>query len=517
MKELRNIASVSLPTIASRVLGLVRDIFLFAALGAGVWSSAFILAFTLPNLFRRLLGEGALTSAFVPVFSDSLEREGPAGAFAFFNRIFIRLAWILLALVVVGILGLKLLTATGILSGRWVTSADLAVWLLPYTIFICLAALVTAALNVLGRFFVAASTPIFLNLCMIAALVLGSVFYEGQAAIVYCLCGGVLLGGGLQLAFPLMELKRSGWRPPLSQAPQTHHREMSELWQLLLPGLLGAAVLQINILVSRLLAYGLNEGAAAVLYMSGRLMELPLGIFIFAVATVFFPQMARARALGETVRFNERFLSGMTLVLAVSIPAGIGLLVLAKPILTTLFEWQAFGAGDVVRTAPLVAIYGLGLPFYSVATFATRGLHADKEMRAPVRVAVICLFANLLLALALMFWIGEQGLALANILAALIQSILLLRALKVRHPELQLQTLAMPLLKILLAAGAMAWMCLLLRAVPVQMGFEPKLASLVVVAVLVPLGVAIYGLALMALRFEGMAELTALLRRFTKK
>ena len=161
MKELRNIASVSLPTIASRVLGLVRDIFLFAALGAGVWSSAFILAFTLPNLFRRLLGEGALTSAFVPVFSDSLEREGPARAFAFFNRIFIRLAWILLALVVVGILGLKLLTATGILSGRWVTSADLAVWLLPYTIFICLAALVTAALNVLGRFFVAASTPIF--------------------------------------------------------------------------------------------------------------------------------------------------------------------------------------------------------------------------------------------------------------------------------------------------------------------------------------------------------------------
>ena len=511
MSELRKIASVSLPTIGSRVLGLVRDIFLFASLGAGVWSSAFILAFTLPNLFRRLLGEGALTSAFVPVFSGSLEREGKAGAFAFFNRIFLRLSLILLALVLAGIIVLKLLTWSGVLAGRWVTSADLAVWLLPYTFFICLAALATAALNVLGRFFVAASTPIFLNLCMIGALLLGSLWFEGQSAVVYCLCGGVLLGGMLQLALPLMDLKRAGWRP---QVTQTHRSEMRELWQLLLPGLLGAAVLQINILVSRLLAFGLNEGAAAVLYMSGRLMELPLGVFIFAVVTVFFPQMARARAADKPAVFNERFLSGMILVLAVSVPAGMGLLVLAKPILATLFEWQAFGAGDVLRTAPLVAIYGLGLPFYSVATFATRGLHADKEMRAPVRVAVICLFANLLLALALMFWMGEQGLALANVLAALIQSVLLLRALKERHPQLHLRTLVLPLFKIVLAAGIMGLVCYLFKGLPAHLGLEPKVAAITVVFLLVPGGVVLYGLALMALRFEGMDELSALLRRF---
>ncbi|NCG09218.1 MAG: murein biosynthesis integral membrane protein MurJ, partial [Verrucomicrobia bacterium] len=275
MKELRNIAAVSLPTIGSRVLGLVRDIFLFASLGAGVWSSAFVLAFTLPNLFRRVLGEGALTSAFIPVFSGSLERGGKAGAFDFFNRVFLRMCLILAVLVLAGALLLKGLTVAGFLSGRWALSANLAVWLLPYSFFICLAALVTAALNVLGRFFVAASTPIFLNLCMIGSLLLGIQFAEDAGGIVAFLCGGVLFGGLLQLALPLLDLKRAGWRP---QPMQANGEAMGELWQLLLPGLLGAAVLQVNILVSRLLAYGLNEGAAAVLYMSGRLMEVPLGV-----------------------------------------------------------------------------------------------------------------------------------------------------------------------------------------------------------------------------------------------
>jgi putative peptidoglycan lipid II flippase len=207
----------------------------------------------------------------------------------------------------------------------------------------------------------------------------------------------------------------------------------------------------------------------------------------------------------------------MTMVLAVSIPAGIGLSLLAKPILVTLFEWRAFGASDVLRTAPLVAIYGLGLPFYAVATFATRGLHADKEMRAPVRVAVICLFANLLLALALMFWMGEQGLALANIAAAAIQSVLLLRDLKQRHPGLDYHSLLIPLFKILTAGVVMGLFCFIL-SVPVEgLSLDSKPASLLAVCLLVPGGVLVYGLALMLLRFEGMGELSQLVCRMGKK
>lgn len=495
-------------------MGLVRDVFLFASLGAGLWSSAFILAFTLPNLFRRLLGEGALTSAVVPVFSGLVEGKGKAGAFVFFNRVFLRMSLILLALVVLLMVALKILSAGSMLSGRWALGADLAFWLLPYTLLICLAALVTAALNVFGRFFIAATTPIFLNLCMIAALAMGVRLFDDAEGIVYCLCGGVLLGGLLQLALPVIDLKRAGWRPQIIPG---RAQEMGELWQLFLPGLLGAAVLQVNILVSRLLAFGLNEGAAAVLYMSGRLMELPLGIFVFAVVTVFFPQMARARSAGQGDVFNARFLTGIILVLAISVPAGIGLLVLAKPILSTLFEWQAFGATDVLRTAPLVAIYGLGLPFYSVATFATRGLHADKEMRAPVRVAIICLFANLLIALCLMFWLGEQGLAWANGLAALLQSYLLLRCLKQRHPKLDLISLGRPLLKIIAAGCLMGLFCYCLQGLPARFLSDPKLASLLTVLVLVPGGVVVYGTSLLVLRFEGMAELGQLIRRLGKK
>lgn len=285
LKNLKNILVVSLSTVGSRVLGLVRDILIFAALGASAWNDAFILAFTLPNLFRRLLGEGALTSAMVPIFSDVLHRAGRSEAFAFFNQVLLRLLTILSALVVGGMVLFGSLARCGLLTDRWTLGAELAVLLLPYMIFICLAAIVSAGLNLLGRFAVAASTPMLLNLAMIGALVAGMWLSDDQARIVYWLCGGVILGGLLQLLLPAWDLARQGWRPRVEQRAST---EMSELWRLFLPGLMGAAILQVNILVSRLLAYSLDESAVSVLYLASRLMELPLGIFTVAVATVFF-------------------------------------------------------------------------------------------------------------------------------------------------------------------------------------------------------------------------------------
>ncbi len=170
LKNFRNIAVISLSTVGSRVLGLVRDIMIFAALGTSIWNSAFILAFTLPNLFRRLLGEGALTSAVVPVFTDVLKHQGREVAFDFFNQVLLRVLAILLATVTAGIAILALLNSLGLLTGRWMLGADLSVVLLPYMIFICLAAIVSAGLNVLGRFAAAALTPVLLNMSMIVAL-----------------------------------------------------------------------------------------------------------------------------------------------------------------------------------------------------------------------------------------------------------------------------------------------------------------------------------------------------------
>ena len=181
-KNLKNIVVVSLSTVGSRVLGLVRDILIFAALGASAWNDAFILAFTLPNLFRRLLGEGALTSAMVPIFSDVLHRAGRSEAFAFFNQVLLRLLIILSALVVSGMVLFGSLAHSGMLSDRWALGAELAVVLLPYMIFICLAAIVSAGLNLLGRFAIAASTPILLNLAMITALAAGIWLSRGSGA-----------------------------------------------------------------------------------------------------------------------------------------------------------------------------------------------------------------------------------------------------------------------------------------------------------------------------------------------
>lgn len=511
LQNLKNIAIVSLSTVGSRILGLLRDILIFAALGTSLWNSAFILAFTLPNLFRRLLGEGALTSAVVPVFSTVLEQEGREGAFRFFNQVLFRLLVALLVIICLGMGILTLAAQSAYLPENWELGAELAVWLLPYMLFICMAAIISAGLNLVGRFAVAASTPILLNLAMIGALT-AALFMEADAArTVYWLCGGVLLGGLLQLLLPAVDLMRQGWRPRLERSGG---EALSELWALFLPGLMGAAILQINILVSRLLAYSLEESAVSVLYLASRLMELPLGVFTIAVTTVFFPLLARTLAAQDQSGFCDSFLKGMRLVIGISLPAGIGLIALGGPILDFLFLWGAFDQADVIATVPLLAIYGLGLPFYSAATFATRGLHASKEMRAPVKIAALCLFINLIAGIVLMQFWGAKGLAASNVIAAAVQSMLLWRALAVGRSELSFTALRLSILKILLAGVVMGLFCV--YAAPIFETFElsEKLSSAITVSLMVPVGATVYFALLYLLRFEELDELKNLLGRF---
>lgn len=510
LENLKSIAVVSLSTVGSRLLGLLRDILIFAALGTSLWNSAFILAFTLPNLFRRLLGEGALTSALVPVFSDVLARSGREGAFRFFNQVLFRL---LLALAVIILLGMSLLAlASGQswLPGRWELGAELAVWLLPYMLFICLAAIISAGLNLLGRFAVAASTPILLNASMIAALLAGLWLDADLAGIVYWLCGGVLFGGVLQLLVPAVDLMRQGWRPRIEPKSGA---EMGELWALFLPGLMGAAILQVNILVSRLLAYSLEDSAVSVLYLASRLMELPLGVFTIAVATVFFPLLAKWRSSGDEAGFSASFLQGMRLIIGIALPAGVGLVVLGEPILNVLFVWGAFDEADLTATLPLLAIYGLGLPFYSAATFATRGLHAVKDMRTPVRVAGLCLGINLVAGLALMQVFGAAGLAAANVLAAIVQSACLWHVLARDCASLGFFGLRWPIVKAAIASLAMGAACGWVASLLGGLDTGQKATSVLLVLVCVPGGAAFYFCLLYWLRFEELDALKRLLIR----
>lgn len=516
IKNFRNIAVVGISTMGSRVLGLVRDILIFAALGTSLWNSAFILAFTLPNLFRRLLGEGALTSAVVPIFTDVLKKQGREVAFRFFNQVLLRVSALLLATVTGGITILALLNGLGVLTGRWQLGADLSLILLPYMIFICLAAVVSAGLNVMGRFAAAAFTPVLLNLAMIAALVAGLLLEGEERQIVYLLCGGVLVGGLLQLALPAWDLIRQGWRPKL--APEKSEF-LQQVWGLFLPGLMGAAILQVNILVSRLLAFSLDDSSVSILYLASRLMELPLGVFTVAIVTVFFPLLASAVSDKDNIGFATSFNQGSRLILAISIPAGIGLLVLARPIIGLLFNWGSFSLDDVEATFPLLVIYAIGLPFYSLATFATRGLHARKDMVTPVRIAGFCLVINALAGYGFMQFAGAAGLAAANVLAAGVQAALLWRGLSVRVASIRIRRLAKPLLQIGSAAIVMALAVMAVSLICHQVTDlqSVKAMNALVIAFGVPAGAAAYFALLSFFRFEDIQELKVLIFRRTGK
>ena len=511
LKDIKNIVVVSMSTVGSRILGLGRDMLIFAALGASKWNDAFILALTLPNLFRRLLGEGALASAVVPVFSDMLQQSGRSRAFNFLNQVLLRLLVALILLIVISMFLLIVLIKCDLFPQRWRLGIELSVILLPYMLFICLAAIVSTGLNLIGRFAVAASTPMLLNVSIISSLLIGIFLESEPRRVVYWLCGGVIFGGFLQLAVPVYDLALQGWRLQFGKQFQS---EMSELWKLLVPGLLGAAILQINILVSRLLAYSLDESAVSILYLASRLMELPLGIFTVAVVTVFFPILARAVSDKDDWAFANSFTQGMRLVISISLPAGVGLIILGEPIVE-LFRWGEFGGENAAKTVPLIAIYGFGLPFYSAATLATRGLHACKDMKSPVRVAGLCLIVNLVSGVVLMQFFGANGLAIGNVLASIIQTLFLWRALAEHRNELTEIPLHNALLKILTAGCLMGLFCVIGNETLLGFNLVGKGYALATVCFVIPISAAIYFIILYLLKFDELKILAVHLNRFT--
>lgn len=417
---LRNVSIVAATTMLSRCLGLLRDVLLFAFLGTGAVSSAFILAFTLPNLFRRLLGEGALSSASIPVLTEVRERAGEAAFGRLLNAVLTRLAAVLGLIMVVAWGLLSLVPLYGGFPERVYLGARLTQWLLPYLGFVCLAALIGAALNIQRRFLSPALSPVWLNLAMIAALLLGFTgLVDSMETHVLWLCGGVLFGGALQLLVPGADLFRTGWRPRIVPGSV---EGLGRVFQLLIPGLIGAAVFQVNILVSRFLAFSLDDTAAGVLYLAARLVELPLGVFAIAVSTVLFPELARLRAHADARGFAQVYARGLRITFFVTVPAAVGLAVLAGPILQLLFAWGRFGAADVALTRWPLAVAAAGIPFYAWIGLAVRAFHARQDMRTPVGLAAVNLVLNLILSLVLMRPFGAAGLALANVLASAVHA-----------------------------------------------------------------------------------------------
>ena len=523
-KHLKNIGIVATATVVSRVLGLVREIFIAAVLGTSALNSAFVSAFTLPNLFRRLLGEGALTAAFVPTMSHELEQRQRAGAFSLVSKVASWLLVVTCGLVLAAMLvfsnaatllhaaeraGVSPETAQRLLLG-----ADLAVILFPYMIFVCLAAAFSAACQVLGRFTEPALSPIWLNLAIIAALGLGAWWAWDAPARVNLLCGGVLVGGFLQMIVPATVLWGEGWRPSFDLS---RDERVSEIVRLMAPTTIGSAIYLINISISRFIGLSLNDHAASVLNLATRVMELPIGVFTAAIATVVFPLIARHASRQDWSLLGQDYHKGMRLVMVINVPAAAGLALLSEPIVRLLFQRGAFHPSDTALMTPILAVYALGLPFLSFTSLALRGFYALKDTATPVRAAALSFVVNIVLSVVLMRWLSTVGLALASNLAVLAQAWFLQTRLTRKMDGLSLAPLLPNLGKIIVASLLMSAVVYAGARGIESLAVAPKLRDTLAVVGLIPLACVVYGGLLWLLKIEGREELEALVGKFRAK
>jgi putative peptidoglycan lipid II flippase len=397
-KKLKNIGIVSFLTVVSRVLGVLRDRMGLGIFGATLIQSAFLTAFRLPNLFRRLLGEGALTAAFVPALHEELKENGRDGAFRLVSQV---ASWLLVVAggcVVIGMVIFSQSRQVAAQEAKWYLAADLTVWVFPYLLFVCLAAIFSAALNVFERFAEPALSPIWLNLTWIGALLVAKSNGSSELTQIHILCVGVLLGGFLQMAVPAAVLCAEGWRPrfELSRAPRVR---AIAAW--MAPGLFGTAIYQLNVYISGLFAFWVSDSAATLLYYANRLMELPIGVFAIAISTVVYPLIARHAVERNFIALADDYRKGIRLILMINLPAAAGLAVLSLPIIRVVLENQKFTVDDSVAMAPLLALYVIGLPFFSVVSLTTRAFYAIKDAATPVRMATVSFLVNLGLSLVL--------------------------------------------------------------------------------------------------------------------
>lgn len=510
-KKLKNIGLVSGLTVVSRVLGLARDQLSAAVFGTTALNSAFITAFSLPNLFRRLLGEGALTAAFVPTLQEELHENDRAGAFRLMSQVASWLALVTGGLVILGMVFFSQAHRLGRHDDKWVVAADLSVFLFPYLALVCLAAAFSAALNVLDRFVTPALSSIWLNLAMILCLGgAGLSFAETPEGQMMWLCTGVLAGGVLQMVVPAGALMREGWRP---RVDFTLSPRVKMIALLMVPGLFGTAIYQINILVSRLLAFSLNDSAAAVLFYANRLTELPIGVFAIAVATVVYPSLAKHAAQGNHRLMAVDYQKGLRLIMIINVPAAVGLALLGEPIIRALFQRGAFTEADTQMMIPLLILFAVGMPFFSITSLSTRAFYAMKDTATPVKLAGVSFLINLGLSLSLMYRIGVAGLVIASVVAVIGQTLLMQHLLSKKLPALTFGPLWKSLMKVLLAAVVMGvvvgggWQIM-------ERNYGTGLViDLIALGVLIPVGAGCYGSCLWGLRIEGREDLIALWTR----
>jgi putative peptidoglycan lipid II flippase len=431
---LKSTAVVGGMTLVSRILGFVRDMVIARYFGADAGTDAFFVAFKIPNFLRRLFAEGTFSQAFVPVLSDYREREGPRETRLFVDRAAGSFALVLALLSGLGMVAaplLILLFAPGFYQRpeQYGLSVDMLRITFPYLFFICFTAFSGGILNTFGHFAVPAFTPVFLNLVMISAVFwLAPQLDEPVMALAF----GVLLAGVVQLAFQVPALLRLGLLP----RPRLGFRDpgVRRILRLMAPAVFSASVGQLNLLLNTLIASFLVSGSVSWLYYSDRLVEFPLGIFGVAIGTVILPHLSKNHAKRDDEGFTKSLDWALRWMLMVGLPATLGLMLLAKPLVFTLFQYDHFSALDAEMASRSLMAYSLGLLGFIGVKVLVPGFSARQDLTTPARYGVYAVIANLALSLLLVFaaapegW-AHAGLALATSLASVFNAGLLLARL----------------------------------------------------------------------------------------
>ncbi|MCP5158409.1 MAG: murein biosynthesis integral membrane protein MurJ [Gammaproteobacteria bacterium] len=416
---------VSAMTSLSRITGFIRDMIYAQLFGAGAGTDAFFVAFRIPNFLRRLFAEGAFSQAFVPVFSEYQTQRSQEALQELVDQVTGTLGAILLVITAIGILTAPLLIlvfAPGFTADA--SKCELTVEMLritfPYLLFISLTALAGGILNSCGKFAIPAVTPVLLNLTMIAAaLWLAPLMQQPVVGLAW----GVFIAGIVQLSFQIPFLRQVKLlpRPRWGWASQG----VQQVLKLMLPAVFGSSVAQVNLLIDTLLASFLVSGSVSWLYYSDRLVEFPLGIFGVALGTVILPRLSRQHASAQTDQFSNTLDWALRWALLIGAPATVALILLAGPMLSTLFQYGQFNTHDVEMAARSLMAFALGLVAFMLIKVLAPGFYARQDTRSPVKYGVIAMVANTAMVLMLIWPLAHAGLALATSLSAFLNAGLL--------------------------------------------------------------------------------------------
>jgi putative peptidoglycan lipid II flippase len=505
---LRSAWVISIFTIASRICGYFRDQRITLLLGTSGVADSFILAFRIPNLLRRLIGEGSLSACFIPVFSGFLEHKSKEEAWDFANRIFWTAAVVLAAVALLGSIFSRqviyLFTIFGKSSGEWDQAVFLNRIMFPYAFLIGIAALAMAILNSLNVFGLPAATSVLFNLSVIV-LSFAAIYrpvmkwaperYRNPAV---ALAAGVLIGGVLQVLAQVPALWRRGMRFTFDVS--FTDPGVRRVAALMVPGLVGVGLAQINFFVDTIFATSsrMPGGSITALYVADRVMELVLGSYAVAVATAILPLMSRQAHAKDLPGLKETLAFAVRIVSFITIPAALGLMVLRGPVVSVLFEHGRFSAESTQLTARALLYYAAGLPAFAGVRLIVPAFYSQQDMRTPVAAAAAALAANVVLNLVFLRLLFEQlrngGPALASSLACYFNFFLLFLILRARVGGLGSRRVFSSLVKVAISSAVMGAACYAMLHVLLTGGGRPfpirvaELAAAICVSIAVFLG-----------------------------